>query len=201
LLIRHGEPERIEGAEGLADPRLTERGHRQAAQVAAWLSEERLDHVACSPLLRAVETAEPIAMAHGLAAEIIDDLAEFDRMSDSYIPIEELRALKDDRWYAMIEGRWDELGGGDRPDEFVPRVVGSVERVVDRFPGSRVALVCHGGVINVYLAHILGIDRLLWFEPAYTSVSRVVAARSGQRSVVSVNETAHLRGRSVEGAP
>jgi probable phosphoglycerate mutase len=49
-------------------------------------------------------------------------------------------------------------------------------------------------VINVYLAALLGLERHLWFEPAYTSVSRVAAARSGPRSVVTLNETAHLVG-------
>jgi 2,3-bisphosphoglycerate-dependent phosphoglycerate mutase len=55
-----------------------------------------------------------------------------------------------------------------------------------------VAAVCHGGVINVYLAALLGLERHLWFEPGYTSISRVAAARTGERSVVTLNETAHL---------
>jgi probable phosphoglycerate mutase len=50
----------------------------------------------------------------------------------------------------------------------------------------------HGGVINVFLAHVLGIGRLLWFHPEYTSINRVRAARSGEKSVATVNETAHL---------
>jgi len=54
--------------------------------------------------------------------------------------------------------------------------------------------VCHGGVINAYLAHVLGLDDLLFFEPAYTSISRVRASRRGHRMLVSANETAHLRG-------
>ena len=39
----------------------------------------------------------------------------------------------------------------------------------------------------------IGIERPLWFEPAYASISRVAASRTGVRSIVSVNETAHLR--------
>jgi hypothetical protein len=49
-------------------------------------------------------------------------------------------------------------------------------------------------VINVYLADVLGIDRLLWFDPVYTSVSRVKVSRDGIRSLVTLNETAHLQG-------
>jgi probable phosphoglycerate mutase len=47
-------------------------------------------------------------------------------------------------------------------------------------------------VINVYLAALLGLTPQLWFDPGYTSVSRVRAARSGARSLASLNETAHL---------
>ena len=73
-------------------------------------------------------------------------------------------------------------------------VVAAFERVIAANPSRTVAVTCHGGVVNAYLAHILGINRLLWFAPDYTSISRVTANRSGMRTVVSVNETAHLRG-------
>jgi hypothetical protein len=33
----------------------------------------------------------------------------------------------------------------------------------------------------------------LFFLPHYTSVNRFLAARSGERSVVSLNETGHLK--------
>ena len=55
------------------------------------------------------------------------------------------------------------------------------------------AAVCHGGVINVALGSVLGIPQPLWFEPGYTSVSRMLASRAGIRSVASLNELAHLQ--------
>ena len=59
----------------------------------------------------------------------------------------------------------------------------------------RVVAVCHGGVINVALASVLGLDQPLWFDPGYTSISRMAASRTGIRSVSSLNETAHLHAR------
>ena len=54
---------------------------------------------------------------------------------------------------------------------------------------------CHGGVINSYLAHVLGLGgQPSFFYPNYTSIHRVAAAASGERSIVTINETAHLRG-------
>ena len=73
-------------------------------------------------------------------------------------------------------------------------MVEAVERIVAAHPRQRVAVVCHGGVINVYAGHVLGIDDPLFFLPTYTSISRVLAASTGERSIASLNEAAHLRG-------
>ena len=48
-------------------------------------------------------------------------------------------------------------------------------------------------MINVWAAHVLGIPPKVFFEADYTSINRFMAARSGQRAVVSLNERAHLR--------
>lgn len=174
-----------------ADPPLTPRGIQQAEQLADWLAHERVDAVLSSPQRRARETAAPVARAHGIEVEIVKGIVEYDVQADHYIPVEEMKANRDPRWFAMIEGRWTDFGG-DSPDDFRERVVQSIDEIIGRFAGRRVVAVCHGGVINVALATILGIDRLLWFDPHYTSVSRVVASRDGVRSVESLNERAHL---------
>jgi broad specificity phosphatase PhoE len=192
LFIRHAEPERIAGGSGRpADPALTVRGHDQAQRLAKWLASESIDAVLASPLRRAVETAEPLASLLGRTVEIDDDLAEYDRGADHYIPTEELARTNDPRFQMMIEGRWEEFGGDD-PIAFGARVRGAIDRIVASHAGRTVAAVCHGGVINRALADVVGIDRHLWFEPAYTSISRVRASRRGPRTVVTINEHAHL---------
>jgi len=196
LLIRHAEPVRIAPGEAgaRADPHLTRRGHEQAARLAEWLASESVDAVVSSPLRRATETAEPVARACGIGIEVLDDLMEYDANVDHYIPAEELRATHDERWTAMVEGRWEDFGG-ENPAVFRARLVPCFDGIVAAHPGGRVAVVCHGGVINVFLAVVLGLDRHLWFEPDYTSISRVAAARTGPRSLLSLNETAHLTAR------
>ena len=190
--IRHGEPERIAPGTGVrADPQLTAAGREQANRLAEWLACEQIDAVLSSPLRRAVETAEPIAAALGRAVETFEGIVEYDVNADHYIPTEELRVTKDERWTAMVEGRWDEFGA-ELPEIFRARVDEAVTAIVDRFPGRRVAAVCHGGVINVALGSVLGVAQPLWFEPGYTSMSRMLASRGGIRSVASLNELAHL---------
>jgi len=193
LLIRHALPQRVEAADGPADPGLADLGHRQAAALAEWLADEPLHAIYTSPLRRAVETAAPLAERHGLGTIVDEDLAEFDRHATDYIPIEELKAEGDPRWQQMVEGDWSSEGTVD-PEAWAAAVVVAVERVVDAHPGESVAIVAHGGVVNIYLAHVLGTRQPMFFEPAYTSINRVLAARSGQRQIRSVNETAHLRG-------
>jgi 2,3-bisphosphoglycerate-dependent phosphoglycerate mutase len=194
LLIRHAEPIRIVDAAGPADPPLRDRGHLQAERLAKWLADERLDAIVSSPMVRARETAAPVAAAHGLDVIIDDDLAEFDRDANSYIPYEEMKASKDPRFLAMVEGNLEDFETD--PLEFQAAVVAAIERVIEAYPSRTVAVVCHGGVINAYTAHVAGISKVMWFETQYASISRVVASSrpGGPRSIVTLNETPHLRG-------
>ena len=73
-----------------------------------------------SPLRRATETAAPIAAAHGLDVEIVEGLIEYDSKSDHYIPMAELQGTNDERWTAMVEGRWESFGA-DPPEVFLAR--------------------------------------------------------------------------------
>ena len=88
--------------------------------------------------------------------------------------------------------RWSRVGGrtsvARHPTCSAPASSTRLDALITEHPGERVAVVCHGGVINVYLAALLGIDRHLWFDPGYTSISRVRASRAGARSVGSINE-------------
>ena len=95
-------------------------------------------------------------------------------------------------WQAMVRGEW--TGAGD-PEAFHRDVIAGFERIVSAHPGQRVAVICHGGVINAYVSHVLGIAGSVgFFHPEYTSIHRVMAASSGERSLRALNETAHLRG-------
>ena len=199
LWVRHAEPERIAPGSGVpANPSLTARGRDQAQRLADWLALEHVDAIVSSPQRRAIETAEPIANAHHLAVEVVDGLVEYDVQSDHYIPMEELRATNDPRLLDMMEGRWESFGG-ESTDVFRARIAKTLDALIDGHPGHKVVAVCHGGVINVALALILGLDRELWFDPHYTSLSRVVASRTGVRSLASLNERAHLEARREPG--
>jgi len=192
VLVRHGLPLRVELETGIADPELAAEGHEQAAKMAAYLGVEDIEAVYVSPLRRALETARPLCKVLGIEAVVSEGVAEFDRNSREYVPVEELRASNDPRWEKLLRGEWD--GVDEDPSLFKARVVETIEDMIARHAGGRVVVVCHGGVINQYLAHVLGIETHVgFFYPKYTSIHRVMAARSGERSIVSINEASHLR--------
>lgn len=191
-MIRHALPERRENTDGPADPALAPEGHRQAELMAKYLASERIDAVYTSPLKRAMETAEHVGRAFGLPTTVVDGLAEHDRNASEYIPMEELKAAGDPRFTDY--GSW--VGEIEPDDVFVDRVIGSIDPIVEAHPGQNVAVVCHGVVINMYIAYVMGVDIPPpgFFYPNYTSISRVVASRSGVKSVVTLNESSFLRG-------
>lgn len=198
LLVRHALPVRIVGGGAPADPALSSTGEDQARALAAhWTA--RVDAVWSSPMRRARETARPLEEALGGPATVDDDLAEMDRDAHEYIPIEELRA-DPDRWADAVEA-WTGADGARLRADFRARVGAAVERIVAAHPGERVAVVCHGGVINAVAADVVGLGADLFFEPAYVSVSRVRASRTGVRSLVSLNETWHVDGSVDGGSP
>ena len=59
--------------------------------------------------------------------------------------------------------------------------------------GGTVAVCCHGGVINVWSGHVLGLAPRLFFEPHYASIHRFLCSSAGHLTVGSLNETAHLQ--------
>ena len=192
ILVRHGLPVRREVVEGPADPELSVEGHDQSARLANYLATESVAGIYSSPMKRAFQTAEPLAVKTNLPISIVDDVAEYDRLSNEYIPIEELRAANDERWHKLVAGGWQ--SDSDTLENFRHRVVSSLEQLISQHASQRIVVTCHGGVINQYIAHVLGISTERgFFYPQYTSIHRVVAAQNGLRSIVSLNEIAHLR--------
>jgi broad specificity phosphatase PhoE len=76
ILLRHGQSEfnlhftATKRDPGIADPKLTELGHAQAAAAAEALAGEPIRRIICSPYTRALQTAAPVARRCGLPVHI-----------------------------------------------------------------------------------------------------------------------------------
>jgi probable phosphoglycerate mutase len=153
LAIRHGETDWNTGQriQGHTDIPLNARGLEQARRLALALADERLDALYSSDLQRARQTAAPLARAHGLTVQLEPGLRE--------------RGFGDfeGQTYAQIETRWPDgaaawrrrdldfapPGGGESLPDFEARCVAHVRRIALRHPGQSVALVAHGGVLDM----------------------------------------------------
>jgi broad specificity phosphatase PhoE len=198
LLIRHAEPDYQDGLKiGEAGARpLTERGERQARAVAERLAPARLGAVYTSPLRRAFDTARAIAAPHGLEPIVCPELAEIQlwhRAPQDKTLLDLYSRAELDTIYAEWErtNRLAALPHCEDAEAFTARVVASLDRIAAASVGSRVAVVCHGGVINVYLSHLFqsGYDHLV--SVYFTSIT-VVRAADTRRAVLTINDYAHV---------
>jgi len=189
LLIRHGLPTAVIKEDGYpADPPLSDTGLKQAQKVADWLKENEIERLYSSPMQRALQTAEPLARITKLEIEVRDGVAEYDQESESYIPVEQLKEVDYDRWQQLMKGSLEV----DYPG-YSQRVVSTLKEIVMENRGKKVAVTCHGGVINAWAAHVIGFEPRMFFNPNYTSINRFKAASSGEMSVITLNEYFHLR--------
>lgn len=191
-MIRHARPVRIDGGDGPADPGLTEEGHAQAERLAAWWAPFGADAVVSSSMRRAVETAAPLAEALGTSVETSDAIREFDSHLSIYVPLEELRE-DPVAWATMLEA-WMTPEAEEERQQFRANVVTAIDDLAAAAApnAERLAVVCHGGVINAYLSAVLHLPGTMVFEPAYTSVNRFMWREGGHRQLVSLNEAPHL---------
>jgi broad specificity phosphatase PhoE len=163
-LVRHGEvhnPQRILYGR-LPGFQLSDRGLRQAEQVAAHLRTRDVVHVVASPLLRAQQTAAPIASAHGLELVTDEGLIEADNVFEgSRVSVGD-GALRDPR-------SWPKLRNPFRPSwgepyrEIADRMLAAVYRARWQAIGHEAVCVSHQlpiWTLRRYLA-----QRKLWHDP------------------------------------
>jgi len=196
ILIRHGLPIRVEKKDGsAADPELSMEGMEQAKKMALWLKKEKLDVIYCSPMKRAKMTAEPLAVAKQMDIVFENGVAEIDQDASSYIPLEEIKEKHPEQWQEIVKKDIHSVFNEFQDvNVFSERVVKSLGKIIAENKGKRVAVVCHGGIINIWASHVLeNEEKLFFFQPQYTSLNRFMASSSGVNSIVSLNEVGHLR--------
>jgi len=156
-LTRHAEsanPTVFHGAE--SNIGLSALGHRQAAAAASWFRDRQPTAVVSSAMIRARETAGPIAAACGVPHLIEPDLHE-----------RRVGALggtsfssQSGPWHDTIH-RWMAgdtaytTPGAESFDELTARLVPAMERIAKRFPDGRTVVVAHGVVCKALLLSLL----------------------------------------------
>lgn len=181
---------------GFTDPPLSSLGEQQARLLGAALSTRRIDAVYTSPVRRAWGTAEAIARHHRIEPVAIADLREIAMFRDAPQHLSSLEfmgseALAKLRHRFIFERSWDVYPYSESSSEFRQRIVGAIETIIKDHAGRRVAVVCHGGVINAYVSHVIGSTYDVLFRPAHTSIS-IVASADDIHTLYTLNDVHHL---------
>ena len=198
FLIRHAH-QRLDLAGaigGYVDPPLSNLGEQQAQLLGATLSTRKIDVVYTSPLRRARGTADAIARHHRLEPVPVADLTEIAVFRDAPQHLSSLdfigsEALATMRHRFIYERTWDVYPHSESSAEFRRRVLSAIESIISDHAGHRVAVVCHGGVINAYVSYVVGSKFDMLFRPAHTSIS-IVAAADSIHTLYTLNDVHHL---------
>lgn len=179
-LVRHGKTvgSEVKTYKGSIDIPMSEAGIEQIKNTARFISNydkaSRLSTVYCSPLSRAVKSAEIIAEAYGLTPLISPDLMErhfgiWEGMS--YTEIEEKYPEEFEAWTnnPLIYSPTN----GESTCEVRDRIIPALENIISRHNGESIAIVAHGGVNRIILCHILGIplENIFRIEQSFGGVS------------------------------
>lgn len=201
ILVRHGQQEWPDPENSTTgdwvDPPLSDLGRSQATAVGTYLAPEPASSIYSSQLLRANHTGLAIAEHHGLDVQVVEDLEEF-RMFEHLPPDKRAADTLGEQALEGIRGRfiqtrsWDVYPHSEPSLDFRRRVGYSIEGILASHPGETVIVACHGGVINVVLSQVLGLEMDFVFRPAHASVHRFRFG-SHRRVMESLNEHQFLR--------
>lgn len=177
------------------DPPLGDEGRSQAVHLADRLGAvDRPTGLYVSPFRRCRETLAPYAERAGLEGVVDEDLGEVFVGEWEGVPFEDLIAENEDfvrRRLHEHEAIFAQAPGAERGPELRARVVPAVERMLAQSGDGDVLIVTHGGVINAYLGHVLGIEQDMFYLPENTSLN-VLDVDGDERRVRFINDVAHL---------
>ena len=198
--VRHGEtvltPTRKFSGTGALDPELMQDGLDQAELVAEEAVKLGAEVLIASPLNRTRQTAEAIARTTGL--EIIFDEAWYELSFGSWDgkSIEEVKEQEPDAYQAWLNSTAYAPGGGESWDQATVRIEEALEKLVAEYPGKKIIVVTHNGVIKTAVRLAIGApaEAVFHVDAAPCSISSIsIWPSDGLRAVRSVNERGHLR--------
>ncbi|RKL65154.1 histidine phosphatase family protein [Salipaludibacillus neizhouensis] len=142
-VIRHCE------AEGQSpESQLTEKGFKQAGELADFFYEVKVDRIISSPFIRAIQTIKPLADNLKIDIEVSKSLSER-ILSDKNMP----------DWFEKLKSTYEELDlkyeGGESSREAMNRIVGVVEDIFNA-QSQNTVIVTHGNLMSLLLKYYDG---------------------------------------------
>jgi probable phosphoglycerate mutase len=202
LLLRHGQsPLSVEKRySGRGDPELTREGLEQAAAAATALAARHIGTdgniraVVSSPLLRARQTAEPVAGVLGLGVSVDERFTETDFGTWEGLTFPEAAQRDPEVHRAWLGDSAVSPPQGESFDVVARRVDAGLDDLLRRHPGQTVVLVSHVTPIKLILRRALdaGPQMLYRLHLDLACLSVVEFWPDGGASVRLVNDTSYL---------
>src|SRR5919205_2048412 len=146
LLVRHGQSRgNAEGRFGghTATP-LSDLGRAQAEATARALAKEGVNAIYSSDLLRAVQTAEPLARATGLTIEKTGAFRERSVGLMEGLTFEEAAAAHPEEYAALLRRDFERvLAGGESYRQLLDRAAAELDHAAAANPGGCLAVFSH----------------------------------------------------------
>ncbi len=155
---------------------LSPRGHEQAAALAKYLHQRPFDALYASPMKRVQQTVAPLAVNGVPRPVIVPELREIDFGDWTGLGWDEVHDKFHISAYSWLEQL--ECGGianAECGEMLRERLEPCLRRIVGKHAGQQVVVVCHGGVIRVFLAMLLGwpLSQMSAFDIEYASLTQV----------------------------
>lgn len=201
LLIRHGESEGNAARRfgGHTATPLSALGRRQAeATASALLLRESVTAIYSSDLLRAVETAAPLARALGLEIQQTFAFRERSVGHMEGLTFEEAAEQFPDEYAALLRRDFEHvLSGGESYRQLLDRAAAELDRAIEANRGGTIAVFSHTGTICILVLHLLGaLDapslRPVWIATGNCGIARISLREDGFLRVKAINDTRHL---------
>ena len=194
LLARHGQSlwNQVRKFQGANDVGLSDLGRTQAAALGLALqSGYRVAAAYVSPMCRARDTAEIALKGTGIPLTAIHELRELSLGEWEGCTVDEIRGREGNPYLSWVRAPLDcPPPGGEPLPDVCARVVQAIDQIsTNHRNGEDVLIVAHGGVISVYLCHLLGISFNHLWRMRIDNCSLTIARPP---RLVSVNDTAHL---------
>jgi 2,3-bisphosphoglycerate-dependent phosphoglycerate mutase len=184
ILLRHGETDwnRELRFQGHVDVALNATGLEQARRLARRLAHETVHRLYASDLLRAQQTASPVAQQLGLASVSDPALREqsFGRIDG--MNVDDVKAQHPQVWEHWLSFQEDFcMPEGESTRQFHGRVMDAIYRLVAAHPAETLVVVTHGGVLDMIYrtARSLGLNGPRQSEIPNAGLNRVRVHEAG----------------------
>lgn len=197
-LVRHAQTigNRQHRFTGRTDTPLSQEGLKQAHHLAQRFWALPLDAVYASPLIRARQTAEAIAVPHSLVPRIEKGIIEMDGGELEDLTYKEMYERYPDEVACFAERMHDFGGtaGCEHISTVYARMRDTIELIANRHLGGTVVAVSHGIAIRCFLcfAKAFPLERIGEVDWGNNTGVSHIAYRNGCFSLLRANDTSHL---------